>query len=98
MNSASPDQGMPLSHRHRRKLLRLLLLFTAFFGVIFVVVNFFAPSSRSSLVMSGSPRWHTSSPPIFGASTTTILEKDSRMDPSPANSLLRRAVTKVGPT
>lgn len=42
MNRASPDQGMPLSHRHRRKLLRLLLLFTAFFGVIFVVVNFFA--------------------------------------------------------
>lgn len=42
MNRASPDQGMPLSHRHRRQLLRLLLAFTAFFGATFVVVNFFA--------------------------------------------------------
>ncbi|ROO23085.1 GGDEF domain-containing protein [Salinisphaera orenii] len=42
MNRASPDQGMPLSHQHRRQLLRLLLAFTAFFGAIFVVVNFFA--------------------------------------------------------
>jgi diguanylate cyclase (GGDEF)-like protein len=42
MNHASPDQGMPLSHRHRRKLLRLLLAFTAFLGAIFVVINFFA--------------------------------------------------------
>ena len=42
MNRASPDEGMPLSHRHRRQLLRLLLAFTAFFGAIFVGVNFFA--------------------------------------------------------
>ena len=42
MNRASPDQGMPLSQRHRRQLLRLLLAFTACFGVSFVVINFFA--------------------------------------------------------
>ena len=41
MSRASPDDGMPLSHRHRRKLLTLLLMFTALFGAIFVVVNFF---------------------------------------------------------
>ncbi|MES1939018.1 diguanylate cyclase [Salinisphaera sp. T5B8] len=40
MSLASPDLGMPLSHRHRRNLLRLLLLVTAVFGFVFVVVNF----------------------------------------------------------
>lgn len=42
MELSSPDEGMPLSHRHRRRLLRLLLGFTALLGVIFAVVNLFA--------------------------------------------------------
>ncbi|WP_348765828.1 GGDEF domain-containing protein [uncultured Salinisphaera sp.] len=39
MSPASPDYGMPLSYRHRRHLLRLLLTVTALFGLVFVVVN-----------------------------------------------------------
>ncbi|MBS62087.1 GGDEF domain-containing protein [Salinisphaera sp.] len=39
MSPASPDYGMPLSYRHRRHLLRLLLTVTALFGLVFVIVN-----------------------------------------------------------
>lgn len=42
MSRVSPDQGVPLSHRHRRNLLRLLLMVTALFGFVFVAVNFIA--------------------------------------------------------
>ncbi|MES1939061.1 diguanylate cyclase [Salinisphaera sp. T5B8] len=42
MNSVTvPDEALSF-HRHRRALMQVLLIFTALFGVMFIVLNFFA--------------------------------------------------------